>query len=362
MYGENYGYKTSISKLMVKHLKKKFIRIKNSNLLKKNSNILDIGCNDGTFLNFFSKNDLNLNILGIDPSSINFIDNYKNKINLITEFFSKQSVLKNLRTKNKKFKLITSFAVFYDIEDPNSFCKDINCLLEKNGKWIIELSYFPLLLKNLTYDQICHEHVMYYSLSSIKKILNKNNLKILDFEINFINGGSIEISCAKKISNFKSNIKKINSLLKMEKNINSESFKKFRLRVDASKKNLKNFLDEEKSIIGYGASTKGNVILNFSKITKKNLNYICDENYFKHNKYSPGSNIKIISKNMMRKLNPKYLLILIWSFRKEVIQQEKKYIMNGGKLVFPLPIFHVVDKLNYLNYLNSEYDIFQFSE
>ena len=99
---------------------------------------------------------------------------------------------------NKKFNLITSFAMFYDIEDPNEFCKDIEGLLTKDGIWTLELSYFPLLIKNLTYDQICHEHIGYYDLNTIKNIFNKNNLKILDLRFNDINGGSIEISCSKK--------------------------------------------------------------------------------------------------------------------------------------------------------------------
>ena len=168
MYGSTYGYKTSISGLMVKHLKNKFNRIKKLKILQQNPNILDIGSNDGTFLNFFANDLKKKNLTGIDPSANAFTKSYNKKIKVIVNFFNKESI-KNY-FKNIKFSVITSFAMFYDVEDPNSFCKNIYKLLDKNGIWVLEFSYFPLLLKNLTYDQICHEHVMYYTLNTFNNI------------------------------------------------------------------------------------------------------------------------------------------------------------------------------------------------
>ena len=179
MYGPTYGYKTSISGLMVKHLKNKFNWIKKLKILKQKPNILDIGSNDGTFLNFFAKEFRKINLTGIDPSANAFTNMYNKKIKVIVDFFNKESI-KNY-FKNKKFSAISSFAMFYDVEDPNSFCKNISKLLEKNGIWVLEFSYFPLLLKNLTYDQICHEHVMYYTLNTFNEIIKKNSLKIINF-------------------------------------------------------------------------------------------------------------------------------------------------------------------------------------
>ena len=251
--------------------------------------------------------------------------------------------------------------MFYDIEDPNKFCREINYLLEKDGKWILEISYFPLLLENLTYDQICHEHIAYYTLSTFKKIANQNNLKILDFNLNNINGGSIEITCSKKKSKFISKNIKINNQINIEKKINSISFAKFNQRIDNVKKLLNEFLENNKSkVIGYGASTKGNIVLNHCQINSKKLKYICDANPFKYNRYTPGTNIKIISKKKMRKMKPKILLVLIWSFRKEVIQQELKFIMQGGKLLFHLPMLHIIDKNNYKNFINSDFETFSY--
>ena len=365
MYGSTYGYRTSLSKLMINHMKDKYIKLINNKILKKNSLILDIGSNDGTFLNFFASDKKNFRLNGIDPSAGKFSKYYNKKINLMVDYFSKKTVTEYFnknKVKNNKFSLISSFAMFYDLEDPNGFCKDINSLLDKDGLWVSEFSYFPLLLKNLTYDQICHEHVAYYTLSTFKKIANQNGLKIIDISFNDINGGSIEVICAKKLSKHKQNTKLINETLDDEKRINNESYKRCNERISNTKKMLGLFLDSinSKDIIGYGAATKGNIVLNQCNITSKELPYICDENPYKFNKYTPGSNIKIISKKQMRQKKPKYLLVLIWSFRSEVIKQEQNFIKNGGKLIFHLPMFHIIDKYNYKQFIGSDFKSFSY--
>ena len=365
MYGTTYGYRTSLSPLMVRHMKEKYMKIKKKSYLNKNSSVLDIGSNDGTFLNFFSKGEKNLELYGVDPSAAKFKKYYQKNIRLITEYFSKDKMIEklkdNINLKNK-FKLISSFAMFYDLEDPNSFVKDINYLLDKNGIWISEFSYFPLLLKNLTYDQICHEHVAYYTLSTFNKIIRKNGLRLIDVSFNEINGGSIEVICAKKNSKHKQNDKLINKILLDEKLIDQNSYQRCNQRIDNTKKLLNLFLKSinRKDIIGYGASTKGNIVLNHCGISKKDLPYICDANPYKFGKYTPGTNIKIISKKEMRKKNPKYLLVLIWSFRSEVIVQEKRFIEKGGKLIFHLPMFHIVDKSNYKQFINDDFSSFSY--
>lgn len=363
MYGLTYGYNTSLSPLMVNHMKNKFkfLRQNYKKLLK--GQILDIGSNDGTFLNLL-KSLKGVKLYGMDPSSKKFINNYKKDITVITDFFSRKKLLQHLPIEQarKKFSIITSFAMFYDIEDPNSFCKDIYNLLNDDGIWVVEFSYLPLLFKNLTYDQICHEHVTYYSLTTFSKILKNNNMKAVDLSFNEINGGSIEVICAKKNSTIKPK-KIIKKILNDELNINKNIFRLFQDRVDNVKKSLVEFLKNisHKDIVGYGASTKGNIVLNHLNLNNKNISYICDANPFKYNKFTPGTNIKIISKKEMRKKNPKYLLVLIWSFRSEVIKQELDYIKKGGKLIFHLPILHIIDKSNYKNYLKSNFESMSYS-
>lgn len=353
LFGESYEYKTSLSNLMILHLKKKINFLKKKKYLNDNSCILDIGSNDGTFLNQIKRNN---KLYGIDPSAKKFKNLYKKKINIINNFFSKKNVIAG-SYKSIKFDLISSFAMFYDVNEPNLFCQDIFSLLKKNGVWILELSYFPLLLKNLTYDQICHEHATYYTLTVFNNIIKKNKLKIIDATLNEINGGSIEIICSKNSSNLKPNTKNIKKILSDERKINNKSYENFNKRIDDTKNLINMFveLNSKKKILGYGASTKGNIVLNHCKIKDDKIKFICDGSKRKRSLYTPGSNIKIISKQEMRKINPDYLLVLIWSFRKEVIQQEIDFLKKGGKLVFHLPRFHIVNIDNFKNYLKSDF-------
>jgi NDP-4-keto-2,6-dideoxyhexose 3-C-methyltransferase len=365
MYGSTYGYRTSLSGLMINHMRTKYDKLINNNILKENSLILDIGSNDGTFLNFFASNERNFRLHGIDPSAGKFNNYYNKKINLMVDYFSEKTVstfFNDNKVIDNKFSLITSFAMFYDLEDPNAFCKDIRSLLDEDGIWISEFSYFPLLLKNLTYDQICHEHVAYYTLSTFQKIANQNGLKVIDISFNNINGGSIEVICTKEQSNHKQNTKLISEILEDEKKIDNSAYKRCNERISNTKKMLQLFLESINSedIIGYGAATKGNIVLNQCEITSKELPFICDENPYKFDKYTPGSNIKIISKDQMRQKKPKYLLILIWSFRSEVIKQEEEYIKAGGKLIFHLPMFHIIDKDNYMQFIHSDFKSFSY--
>ena len=351
MYGSHYGYKTSVSKMMLLHLKEKIQRLKKFKFIKKGNNILDIGSNDASFLKLLGNK---YNLYGIDPSAKKFKNNYKN-MKLITDFFSKKNVLKNVKNKDIKFDLISSFAIFYDVEDPNSFCKDIEMMLNENGIWVCEFSYLPLMFKNLTFDQICHEHITYYTFSVFEKILINNNLKVLDIKINEINGGSIEVIIVKINSERIPNNSLIKKLRIDEKKITNKSYQNFSKRIKKVGSDLNLFVSKNSPIAGYGASTKGNIVLNYANLDSKKIEYICDANIKKYNHYTPGTNIKIISKEKMRTLNPKYLLVLIWSFRSEIIKQELNYLKKGGNLIFHLPKFHIVNKSNYKKYVNKDF-------
>ena len=351
MYGKHYAYQTAVSKMMIMHLQEKINRLKKLRYIKKNNNVLDIGSNDASFLRLLGDQ---YHRYGIDPSATKFKKNYKN-MKLISNFFSKKNILKNVKNQNIKFDLISSFAIFYDVEDPNSFCRDIEMMLKENGIWICEFSYLPLMLKNLTFDQICHEHIMYYTFSVFEKILIKNNLKIIDIKINEINGGSIEVIIAKVNSKKTSNFSLINKLKSDEKKITKKSYQNFSKRIQKVIKKLNLFINKNCPIAGYGASTKGNIVLNYANLDSKKIEYICDANTKKYGQYTPGTNIRIISKEKMRILNPKYLLVLIWSFRSEIIKQELNYLKKGGNLIFHLPKFHIVNKSNYKKYINKDF-------
>ena len=339
MYGDNYGYMSSLNQSMISHLRIKALHLKSTYKLTSGSKILDIGSNDGTFLSFFNKK---FKLYGCDPTIKKFKKYYRKDIIKIPDFFS--------ASKFKiKFDLITSVAMFYDLIDPLDFAKDINNILKDDGIWHIELSYMPSMLKNISYDTICHEHLEYYSLKSLKFLLDKANLKIIDLSFNQTNGGSIALDITKKKSKFQEISYLINWILESEK-INKfneiEKFKEFFLKCQNQRYLLKKLLislrKKNKKIYGYGASTKGNVILQYSKINSSLIPFIGEVNKFKFNKYTPGSKIKIISEEKLKKKKIDYLLVLPWHFKDNIIKKESEYLKQGGRLIFPLPDIEIV--------------------
>lgn len=346
MYGSTYGYRTGLNSSMVKHIEEKAKFLKKISKVKSSELIIDIGSNDGTMLNYFASQNY-INLIGIDPTINKFKKFYKKGIKKIPNFFNHSLIKKNLR--KRKARIISSIAMFYDLPDPIKFAKDIFDSLEDQGIWHLEQSYSGFMLKNNSYDTICHEHLEYYSLKSIKYIFDKVNLKIIDLRFNNINGGSFAITVAKKDSKYKEIKKKIQKIISNEKKnkINSSStYLKFYKSITLEKIKLIKFLKflkkKNKIVIGYGASTKGNVILQFCKINSTLLKNICEVNSDKDGAYTPGSNIKIISEKKAKLLKPDYYLVLPWHFRKFIINKESKLMKKGTKFIFPLPKFQII--------------------
>tara|TARA_B100000989_G_scaffold43795_1_gene27882 strand:- start:598 stop:1818 length:1221 start_codon:yes stop_codon:yes gene_type:complete len=343
MYGNNYGYMSSLNSSMVSHLKKKAENLTDIINLKKNDIICDIGSNDGTFLSFFSKK---YKLIGIDPTIKKLSKYYRKDITKIPEFFSEKIIKKKT---NKKIKMITSISMFYDIEKPVKFVNEVFNILDDEGIWHLEQSYMPAMIKNNSYDTICHEHLEYYSLTSIKYIFDRVGFKIIDLNFNNINGGSFSITVAKKKSKFKEDRDLIKWLINKEDlyNYNKiKTFKNFFKEIKKHKIAFKNLLLElkknNKKVLGYGASTKGNVILQFCNINSKLLPYICDVNKFKYNRYTPGSKIKIISEKNAKKIKPDYYVVLPWHFKNFILNKESDYLKKGGKFIFPLPDIEII--------------------
>ncbi len=344
MYGDNYGYLSSLNPHMVKHLKIKAQKLKKISGLKHKDIVIDIGSNDGTSLSNYNNSNI---LIGIDPTIKKLGKFYRKDIIKIPEFFSELVLKKFL--KNKKAKIITSISMFYDLPRPIQFAKDIYKCLADDGIWHLEQSYMPSMIKNVSYDTICHEHLEYYSLQTIKYIFDIVGFKIIDLEFNDINGGSFSITVAKKKSKFLEYSRIVNWLLEKEEilNYNSPSTHlNFYESVKKHKKLLRDLIlnlnDMKKKVIGYGASTKGNVILQFCNIGKKDLKFIADVNIDKKNKYTPGSLIKITDEKAIQQYKPDYMLVLPWHFKNFILLKEKKYLNNGGKIIFPLPDIEIV--------------------
>lgn len=363
MYGKTYGYFSSISPTMVKHLQAKIEVLTKLVPLWKGDVVLDIGCNDGTLLNAYGA-ERSLVRVGIDPSSEKFAAFFQRDIRVVYDFFSE----KNARSVigNRQCKVITSIAMFYDLEDPLGFMRQIRSLLAPDGVWMLELSYLPLLCTQLTYDQICHEHLTYFDLTHMDWMARKTGLKILDVSFNDINGGSFAMVVARDDSTHRPNQSRINEILASEQALDGDApYHRLRNRVLAHREEIMEFFEltraAGKRVYGYGASTKGNIVLNYCGVTSKDIIAIGDRNPEKDGLTTPGTHIPIVAHAKLPKDKADYLFVLIWHLRKEVIRDEIDYILKGGKLVFDLPRLHVVDKDNYERYLASDFDDLAFS-
>lgn len=343
MFTDCYGYRSGINQTMQSHLKGIVTAILRILPLEDGDVVLDIGCNDGTLLNFYSHG---LKKIGIDPVAHKFKDFYDNDTTVVADFFSKEVIQKSLKNFDKA-KIITSISMFYDLEDPVDFAQNIAACLDQEGVWVFEQSYLPLMLEKNSFDTICHEHLEYYALKQIEYILKKASLKVIDIDFNEINGGSIRIYAAHMDSKHTVNLEKLSAVRLQEEQLNLsglEVYQKFKETVQANGKKLVDFLKKEteqgKVIHVYGASTKGNIILQYCQIDSRLIEFAADRNPEKFGCRTPGSNIKIISEEESRAKKPDYFLVLPWHFKNEFIKRESSY---GVKFIFPLPELNVVE-------------------
>lgn len=344
MYGDNYGYRSGLNQSMVNHLQQKVSSLLRKVAVKSGDIILDIGSNDATSLKSYPSH---LRRIGIDPTGNKFKEYYTDDIALVPDFFSAENFRKIFPTE--KATIITSIAMFYDLEEPVKFAKDIEAVLADNGIWHFEQSYLPSMLRTNSYDTICQEHLEYYSLLAIKYILEKSNLKIIDVELNDINGGSFAVTAAKKDAALKPNQAVIDWMLEEEikMGLNTEKpYLEFAERVALHRQSLISLLDklknEGKRIIGYGASTKGNVLLQYCGIGTQYLDCIAEVNEQKFGSFTPGTLIPIVSEAEAKAMKPDYFFVLPWHFRNNILSREKEYRTNGGKFIFPLPFVEIV--------------------
>ena len=344
LYDTNYGYRTGINATMTQHVKgvvKESLKIVK---LKKKDSVLDIASNDGTLLNFYKKSIFRV---GIDPLIKKYKNQYKNINFGIQDFFSYKTIQK--KKINKKFKIITALSMFYDLPNPNKFLEDAKKVLDKEGIIVLEHADLLSIIKNCQFDTICHEHLEYYSTKVIIELMNKNGLRVFNLKANTINGGSMRYFICHKDSKYKNNNKKINKILREEMkskldkpNTFSDFFKLINFQKKKLLKLINKIIKKKETIHGYGASTKGNVLLQYFGINRNKISYIADRNPQKVNLYTPGTKIKIVSESFSRMCKPNYYLVLPWHFKKEIILREKKAIKDGSKFIFPLPKVKIV--------------------
>ena len=343
---DRYFYRSGINQTMINNLNEIAQQAISKIKLNPNDIVIDIGCNDGTLLQNYKE--LPIRSVGFDPAKNMVQFSKQTGATIITEFFSAEEFIKNYG--DEKAKIITSIAMFYDLENPNKFVDDISKILHPDGIWILELSYLPLMLSHNAFDTIVHEHLEYYHLDALEFLLSKFDLKVGDIQLNDINGGSFRVVVQHKEKSFDNNsLEHITELREKEKNLNlhtAQPFDDFIKKINDEKDKLVTFIKNEvlagKTVHCYGASTKGNTLLQFYNLDKKLIQFIADRNPDKWGRRTIGTDISIISEEESHSMNPDYFLILPWHFIKEFKERETNYLKNGGKLIIPLPQFKII--------------------
>jgi hypothetical protein len=336
MYGEDYGYRSGLNQSMVSHLKSKYEKISKDIRLNPNDIVVDIAGNDGTFLGFFPENTRRLSI---DPTSNKFAKYYLPGVDRVADFFSTEIYVSKFG--EEKAKVITSFSMFYDLEDPCDFANQVNQVLDpEEGIWVTEQSYMPEMILVNSFDTVCHEHLSYYGMRQLKYIMDKSNFKIIDFEFNDVNGGSISVVSANKNSKYEECTDKLSKIIQdeLDQNLNTtKPWDDFKIRINECKNKFYELIKECKEnnlkVAALGASTKGNVTLQTWGIDDTIVEIVGDVNPDKDGSYTPGTWIPIALED---KVINKYdvFVILPWHFKKFFLTNPK---FKGKKLLFPLP-------------------------
>ncbi len=343
---ENYWYRSGVNATMRRHLRG-IAESATAIVAGEGLRVLDIGCNDGTLLNSYP---VTFDRIGVDPSDI--ARSIEAPIRVVHTVFPSGEATALLA--DRKVDIVTSIAMFYDLEDPVGFAKSIRDALASRGLWIVEMSYLPMMLDKNSLDTICHEHLEYYSLAALEYIFRAANLRVFRAETNEINGGSIRCYVThadNKDFDEPGAAATLDRLRRREDELELDTDKPylaFQRRIEAARDRLKALLQtikaEGKSVHVYGASTKGNVLLQWCGIDRTVVDCAADRNPDKHGARTLGTDIPIVSEEESRQRKPDYYLVLPWHFRDEFLDRERDTILAGTKMVFPLPEVDIVGK------------------
>lgn len=348
-----YWYKSGTNATMTNELMGIAKKAQEMMRLREGDVFVDIGCNDGTLFKFVEKHIVRI---GFDPND--FKKESSEHADIIINNYFNHKEYKKTKHGHKKAKVITSIAMFYDLEHPDVFVEDIKKTLDRDGLWIIQMSYLPLMLKQLAFDNICHEHLEYYSLESLQYLLQKHKLQIVDCELNDINGGSFRIYIRHDNADrttfatapYRDVARmRVDSILNYEKSLQLEKKKiymDFWKDINLLKKQTVDFIKKEKkkgkTIWGYGASTKGNTLLQWFELDNTLIDAIAERSEAKYGLKTAGTNIPIRSEADMRRAKPDYLLVLPWHFIDEFKKRETDFLKSGGKFIVPCPRFEII--------------------
>jgi hypothetical protein len=344
LYGDNYGYRSGLNGSMRLHLARKATGLEALVGLSHGDVVLDIGSNDGTLLGSYGTNSVRR--IGIDPTAARFAEHYPEDTEIVADFFS---AARFSDVSDAPARIITSIAMFYDLGNPVEFAQDVRDCLAPEGVWHFEQSYMPSMLPSVAYETVCHEHLEYYSLATVRRILDEAGLELIDVRFNRVNGGSFAVTAGHVGSRIARNAALTEWFVGQEERIGlatAEPFRRFAASVFQHRTDLVELVETLRSagasMMGYGASTKGNVLLQFCGFGPEHLAAIGEINEGKFGRVTPGSGIPIISEEEMRAQRPDYLLVLPWQFHDGIVEREGEYLRRGGRLIFPLPEIEIV--------------------
>jgi SAM-dependent methyltransferase len=311
---------------------------------KAEARVLDIGCNDGTLLRAYPPS---FRKVGVDPSDA--AKGVDADVEVVNDFFP-SAALPALAGPDG-FDVITSIAMFYDLEDPVGFVEGLRALLARDGLWIFEMSYMPTMLEKNSYDTICHEHIEYYSLSVIEALLGRCGLKVVDVSFNEINGGSIRCYATHAHSDrydSEETTQRVRTIRSLEHRLHLDTdrpYAEFQARIEEQRDELnaliRNLRAQGKRVHVYGASTKGNTILQWCGLDHTLIECAADRNPDKDGARTLGTDIPIVSEAKSRAMNPDYYLVLPWHFRDEFLAREAEARARGVRFIFPLPTIEI---------------------
>jgi hypothetical protein len=335
MYGENYGYRSGLNASMIAHLGGRVEKIRSLVELRAGDLVVDIGSNDGTTLRAYPAGP---ELVGIDPTGAKFAAHYPPHIALIPEFFSAAAL--RARYPGRRTKVVTSFAMFYDLEDPIAFMREVHSILADDGIWVLEQSYMPTMLETNSYDTVCHEHLEFYGLRQIQWMAERVGFRIVDVELNDTNGGSFAVTVA-RARDGAAPTPEVERVLGSERELGLDTLEPYRAfagRVEESRRGLRAFIEKARAegqrVAGLGASTKGNVLLQYCGFGEREIECIGEVNTDKFGRFTPGTDIPIVSEDELFARKPDLLVVLPWHFR-EFFRKNPRY--QGQRLIFPLP-------------------------
>ncbi|UJW29730.1 class I SAM-dependent methyltransferase [Saccharothrix sp. AJ9571] len=345
MYHDGYGYRSGIRPFMVRHLARKVETVTGIVELGPRDVVVDIGSNDSTLLRAYPPDGPLL--VGFDPVGEKFREYYPPKVELVADFFSREAF--EQRLGDRRAKVVTSVAMFYDLPDPMRFMREVRDILADDGVWLLEMSYLSSMLSSGAYDIVCHEHLEYYALRQIEWMAERTGLRVISAEVTDVYGGSLCVVLAKDTGPHRPDEAALAGFRAKEAAAglaSSEPFEEFARRARRQREQLCEFLDlsaaEGRLTLGYGASTKGNVILQYCGLTEEHLPCIGEVSPEKTGTFTPGTGIPIVSEEEARSRRPDQLLVLPWIYRDGFVEREREFLAGGGRLVFPLPDLEVV--------------------